>query len=452
MTDKRIGLLARLFRRQGGENALVSELYTRAIGRPLFAQPDLGAMMIRGFLDGASALAGETRRDDEHGPGVSTYGSVGILDICGALVARPAGWCSPQAYEEIHDAFDSMMADPAIQSIVMRLDSPGGEAAQVLDLADHIRESRGDKPIIAMVDDMAYSAAYAIASAADQIWVTRSGGVGSVGVVAYHVDQSEFNKKLGVSIEYLYAGERKIDGNPHEPLSNGARSQFQSEIDRLYDLFVETVAANRGLDVEAVRATEAGMYHGERAVDARMADRVGTFRDLLAELSGATSESPTAQPAGNSMSAPAVSSPSASVDDGADPAADQSAGQDDDEQGVEEEIAAQAEVEPSGETAGMETSGDNEADQEEPGMSREEKRASEIRAICAAAGLPDVAPDYIAAGTDPMQVRSDLTEMLSAGETEIQNRKHVASAEAPVADQPNSAAIYASRRRNKRSN
>jgi hypothetical protein len=125
---------------------------------------------------------------------------------------------------------------------------------------------------------------YAIASSADQVYVTRTGGVGSVGVIALHVDQSRYDAKMGRVYTAIFAGARKNDFNPHEPLSEAATSGLRMEIDRLYEIFVQTVARNRDLKAALVRNTEAGIFYGGNALVAGLADRVGTFDDALEAL------------------------------------------------------------------------------------------------------------------------------------------------------------------------
>ena len=174
--------------------------------------------------------------------------------------------------------------DPAVRAILLEVDSPGGEAAGVFDLSDLVYEARSLKPVWAVGDEEAFSGAYAIASAAERLIVPRTGGLGSIGVVAVHVDRSARDAMEGFRATTVYAGARKNDFNPHETLKDGARRTLQVEVDRVYALFVDTVARNRGLTVDAVRATEARLYFGEDAVRAGLADEVGTLRDALAAL------------------------------------------------------------------------------------------------------------------------------------------------------------------------
>ena len=150
----------------------------------------------------------------------------------------------------------------------------GGEVAGCFDLADEIFACRGRKPIWAILSENAFSAAYAIASAADRITVPRTGGTGSVGVICLHVDFSKALATAGIAVTLITYGARKAEGNEYEPLSDGALERFQADIDRMGELFCETVARNRGLAVAQVRAMEAGTFLGAAGVDNGLADVV----------------------------------------------------------------------------------------------------------------------------------------------------------------------------------
>jgi ClpP class serine protease len=143
-----------------------------------------------------------------------------------------------------------------------------------------------------VANESALSAAYAIASAADRVYVTRTGEIGSVGVVAVHVDESGADAKAGLAWTFVFAGERKVDGNAHEPLSERARSAIQADVDRLYAELCALVAANRGLTPESVRGTQAAVYRGEIAISAGLADRIGTLDLAISEMAAELDRSP----------------------------------------------------------------------------------------------------------------------------------------------------------------
>ena len=167
---------------------------------------------------------------------------------------------------------------------MLDIDSPGGEASGSFELARRVREAAAVKPVWAVANDMAFSAAYALASAASKVFVSRTGGVGSIGVIAMHVDQSERDLQDGVRYTAVFAGDRKNDLNPHEPISSEAHAFLKAEVNRIYGLFVETVARNRGIEPSTVRDTEAGLFFGQAAVALGLADAIGTFDDALAQL------------------------------------------------------------------------------------------------------------------------------------------------------------------------
>jgi len=219
------------------------------------------------------------------------YGSIAVISIQGILHYHSSFidimidcFLGGTSYDSIREQFQAALADPSIGAIVFDIDSPGGEVAGVFDLVDEIFNARGQKPIYAIINETAYSAAYALASAADKIFLPRTGGVGSVGVVCMHVDQSQYDKNLGVKFTPIYAGARKADFNPHAPLSTDAQKLAQAETNRIYDMLVNTVARNRGINPQVVRDTQAGLLFGENAVDMGMAEGIMPYHQLLEDL------------------------------------------------------------------------------------------------------------------------------------------------------------------------
>lgn len=205
---------------------------------------------------------------------------VAVIGIYGPLLHRvmasdyPSG--GPTTYGEIRKAFDTALSDDGVYSILLEIDSPGGEVCGVFDLADHIYQSRAIKPITAVVNESAYSAAYLLASAAGHIIIPRTGGAGSIGVVASHADFSRAEDAAGITITHVYAGSKKVDYSPHHPISSEALADLQEGVVETYGLFCVTVARNRGIAESVVRATEAGCYVGKKAVDIGLADEVST--------------------------------------------------------------------------------------------------------------------------------------------------------------------------------
>lgn len=207
-----------------------------------------------------------------------------IVSIHGPLVNRPTAFddlCGITSYQRIRSEIEAALDDPAIDRIVLDIDSPGGEVAGVSDLATFIREARAQKPIIAIVNESAFSAAYWIASQATRIVAPELGAVGSIGVILRHVEFSGANAKAGIGVTYITAGKRKADANPDEPLSDSARSDLQAMVDAVYDVFVRDVAAGRGISEDAVHATEAGVFMAADALRLGLIDRVAPIAEAF---------------------------------------------------------------------------------------------------------------------------------------------------------------------------
>ncbi|MCX5513428.1 peptidase S46 [Kaistia algarum] len=235
---------------------------------------------------------------------------VAVIPVIGALVDRGA-WLGQDmstgqtSYEGIKYQLDAALADARATSILLDISSPGGEGVGAFEAAAAVRRAASQKRVVAVVNGMAASAAYAIASGASEIVTTPSGISGSIGVVMVHADYSRQMDKAGVTPTMIFAGAHKVDGNPFEPLPEAVREDMQRWVDGFYDQFVETVAAGRrALSPAMIRATEAKMFLGSEAVDLGLVDRIGTFEDVLSELatratSGRSPSSP--QPKGAKM-------------------------------------------------------------------------------------------------------------------------------------------------------
>lgn len=186
-------------------------------------------------------------------------------------------------YDYIWRAFKRGMDDSDVRAIALSIHSPGGMVAGCFECVDAMFDIRGRKPVRAFANDSAYSAAYAIASVAQSgITVTRSGGVGSVGVITQHWDMSGMLERYGEKVTLIFAGAHKADGNPFEKLPDEVKARIQEKIDALYDVFVSTVARNRGMDEQVVRDTEALTFTAQEALSNGMADAIGSFDDAVA--------------------------------------------------------------------------------------------------------------------------------------------------------------------------
>jgi signal peptide peptidase SppA len=188
--------------------------------------------------------------------------------------------------QKLYQQFRAALEDKNVLSIVLDIDSPGGEVAGTRELANFIFQSRGRKKTIAVANGQALSAAYWLASAADELVVTQSGEVGSIGIVAVHDDISGALQQAGIKMSLIKAGRYKTDGNPFEPLSETARGDMQSKVSAVYDWFVSDVARGRGVQQATVRNGFGCGFSllANDAVRQGMADRVATLDETLIQV------------------------------------------------------------------------------------------------------------------------------------------------------------------------
>jgi signal peptide peptidase SppA len=232
------------------------------------------------FLTSFCAAYGDPR--SERKP-YAQVGDTAIVPVHGTLINRfNSSWGFVTGYQYIEGALATAMDDATVSRVVMDVDSYGGEAAGAFELSDTIHQMRGKKPLMALVNTAAYSAAYAVASAADSIVATPSGGAGSIGVVTMHVDYSKALKEAGITVTHIYAGKHKVDGSPYRPLTEEVRDSIQARIDKTYGVFVQNVARNRGLAEKAVRDTEARTYDAGDAMKLGLIDAVAPPKEAFA--------------------------------------------------------------------------------------------------------------------------------------------------------------------------
>ncbi|WP_049974166.1 S49 family peptidase [Azospirillum sp. B4] len=235
-------------------------------------------------------------------------GGVAIIPVLGKLVHRGTGLSAPSgvcSYQSLADmTSDAPIGRDDVKAILFDLDSMGGEGGGCLDYADWLRSMRGVKPMWAVVNSRATSAAYAIASACDRVLTSEDGFSGSVGVIAMHVDESKALEAAGLDVTVLYKGDRKPDGISSQPLSAEAQRLWQGDINGMYERFCRVVAAGRGMTVEAVQATQAAVYRGQDAINVGFADQIATFEEALMSLQ--TKTAPTGARVINPGTTPAV--------------------------------------------------------------------------------------------------------------------------------------------------
>jgi len=201
---------------------------------------------------------------------------VAFIPIHGMLINRFGGywfgWVTGYSY--IRAMHSAALEDPDVKTIVFDVDSGGGEAAGCFELAQDLFEARGQKPTISVIDAFCASAAYALASVADQVYLTPSGYAGSVGVVRMHTSYQKAMEQAGINVEYIYSGDHKVEGNPYEDLPDAVKKSWQLEVDTMRETFVNLVAQNRGLSHDAVYNTEAKVFNAQDALATGLIDRV----------------------------------------------------------------------------------------------------------------------------------------------------------------------------------
>lgn len=244
-----------------------------------------------------SRFATEPSAGDENGPeymaaaprgrNAGRAGAIAVIPVHGAIVQRSSqinicdGGTSTQA---ISAALADAMADDTVAQVLLDIDSPGGSVYGVQEVATEIAAAK--KPVIAVANSLAASAAYWIGCAATEFYVTPGGEVGSIGVWQAHQDWSAALDKAGVKTELISAGKFKVEGNPYQPLDEEARAFMQGRVDDYYAAFTKGVAKGRKVPIDSVRQ---GMGQGrvlgaDQALSEKMVDGIATFDDVVGRM------------------------------------------------------------------------------------------------------------------------------------------------------------------------
>lgn len=224
-------------------------------------------------------------------------GSIAVLPLYGAIMQRAnmvsdvsgGGATSTQQFTR---ALREAVENPAVESIIIDIDSPGGSVFGTPELAGEIYRARAQKPIIGIANSLCASAAYWIGSQCSEIYCTPSGQVGSIGVYRCHEDISKALEEDGVSVTMISAGRYKVEGNPYEPLSDAARENLQKMVNDSYEMFVAEIARGRGVSVASVKngMGEGRCLSASDALQARMIDGIATFDEVVAKCGGGGSK------------------------------------------------------------------------------------------------------------------------------------------------------------------
>ena len=267
-----------------------------AVMRDRFAlkslQDDAGRLYDRRGLErlaGGSRAEGMQTRGYGSMPMTRQKSGIAVIEVDGILVKKNGmdPDCGMTGYDGIEAKVRAALADDEIKAIWFDINSGGGEVSGCFGLCDFIyqnRASNGGKLMVAMAADDAYSAAYAIASSADIVAVPPSGGVGSIGVLVVHVEESKALEEEGITATIIRSGKYKAEFNSIEPLTQHARERVQAEVDATRDQFVDLVARNRGLNSRAIYDTEALTYTGRDAEAIGLVNLVISEQEMFARL------------------------------------------------------------------------------------------------------------------------------------------------------------------------
>ncbi len=233
------------------------------------------------FLPAVVRVSGSIARSVAPPYNVAEVGVVGPIsrDVDSSPLSRAPMGASANAIVEQIERAD---ADGAVEALLVRLNTPGGEIVPSEDIKLAIEKFDG--PAIAYATDTCASGGYEIASGCDEIWARNGSLVGSIGVIGSRVTAAELADNLGLEYEQLTAGEYKDAGVPLRDLEEHEREYLQGIIDDYYDQFVENVADRRELEPTAIRDTEARIYLGEQAAEIGLVDELGTREDVIDHL------------------------------------------------------------------------------------------------------------------------------------------------------------------------
>ena len=257
------------------------------------------ALLMRGYLqrDGIKA-AGKNDYGTPTEPEAAAarasgrQGSIQMIPVYGTIVQRASqlGPCEGgTSTQSISNALRDALADETVSQILLDIDSPGGSVFGVGELADEIVAARKQKPVVAIANSMAASAAYWLGCSASEFYMTPGGQVGSIGVWMAHQDISKALEAEGVDIKLISAGKYKVEGNPYMPLDEEGQAFMQSSVDDYYSAFTRAVARGRAVPIDTVRN---GMGQGrvlgaDAALAENMVDGVMPFSDVVKKMARA---------------------------------------------------------------------------------------------------------------------------------------------------------------------
>ena len=289
-----------------------ARIASRLFNNPILLRPEKAEMLIAVLgerlgiarldrMDGTAmlstefnAVAAQGRAEADDGRKYRSFevvGGIAMIPIEGTLIHR-SGYVGTSSgligYDGILTQCREAWDDPEVEALWLDIDSPGGEVAGCFDCVDELyanSKANGGKPLWAMINEQATSAAYALASAADKIYIPRTGITGSIGSYILYVDETKALTKEGISVEFIRSGAEKARGNGiEEPLPDRTRAKFQAAVDADRDVFARTVARNRRISLKSVMDTEADWYRADEALELGLVDGILSEVEAFAKL------------------------------------------------------------------------------------------------------------------------------------------------------------------------
>lgn len=216
-------------------------------------------------------------------------GNIGIVEIKGPMtnaVHYYDRYDKAATYPAIREALLHAVNDPEVETILLDIESGGGAVSGMFDTGRLIRAINDHvKPVVSFGEAM-FSAAYCVGSSAGQVFSTKSGGAGSIGIIATHMDVSKMYAEMGITPTVMRAGKFKALANRFEPLNDAAKEQMQKGLDAAYEVFVQHVADMRGVAYPTAntKMAEGQEFYGTAAKDAGLVDGITTYDALVSAL------------------------------------------------------------------------------------------------------------------------------------------------------------------------
>jgi capsid assembly protease len=266
---------------------------------PIWAiRPEAIATALTALRNGLEAHTGQWEAAKPTVIGPSTN-KVAVIPIQGVLSMDGPSWYGSN-YNTISKAVEDAASNPEVKAIVLQVDSPGGEVTGLPETAAIIAAAAQKKPVTAMVEGMSASAAYFLSSQANQIVLTPSGEVGSVGVRMMHVDVSGMLEGMGYKVTELYSGDFKTEWSPYKPLSDEAKADMMPRLEAVHTEFINAVQAGRGArvteDIKSKRFGEGRMFSSDSAIAHGLVDKVQSSREFFRSMIPAETAAPMSFP------------------------------------------------------------------------------------------------------------------------------------------------------------